>query len=154
MLRETLVIPYNSSCPIFTHLSLRCQAFWPFLHPQLPIIYPPTQKATPACRNAFLPEGRHFGVQARSLRPWLNALRVPYEAHRSVVGFASEASALRSMWRRPPHAFLENPQYNTLYISANPSSELSNGRSAVYSILFEIYMSKTRTTSLSSLIIG
>jgi hypothetical protein len=29
----------------------------------------------------------------------MNALRVPYEAHTSVVGFASEGSALRSMWR-------------------------------------------------------
>ena len=28
--------------------------------------YPPGQKATPACRNAFLPTGRHFGVQTRS----------------------------------------------------------------------------------------
>jgi len=29
----------------------------------------------------------------------MNALRVPYKAHTSVVGFASEGSALRSMWR-------------------------------------------------------
>jgi len=37
--------------------------------------------------------------KARSLRPWMNAWRVPYEAHTSVVGYASEGSALRSMWR-------------------------------------------------------
>jgi len=35
----------------------------------------------------------------RSLRPWMNAWREPYEAHKSVVGYASEGSALRSMWR-------------------------------------------------------
>ena len=35
----------------------------------------------------------------RSLRPWMNALRVPYEARTSAVGYASEGSALRSMWR-------------------------------------------------------
>jgi hypothetical protein len=29
----------------------------------------------------------------------MNAWRVPYEAHGSVVGCASEGSALRSMWR-------------------------------------------------------
>jgi hypothetical protein len=29
----------------------------------------------------------------RSLRPWLNALRVPYEAYTSAVGCASEGSA-------------------------------------------------------------
>ena len=29
----------------------------------------------------------------------MNALRVPHEAHTSAVGFASEGSALRSMWR-------------------------------------------------------
>jgi len=29
----------------------------------------------------------------------MNAWRVPYEAHLSVVGYASEGSALRSMWR-------------------------------------------------------
>jgi len=29
----------------------------------------------------------------------MNALRAPYEAHTSEVGFASEGSALRSMWR-------------------------------------------------------
>ena len=34
-----------------------------------------------------------------SLRPWMNAWRVPYEARTSVVGYASEGSALRSMWR-------------------------------------------------------
>jgi len=34
-----------------------------------------------------------------SLRPWMNTWRVPYEAHTSVVGFASEGSALRSIWR-------------------------------------------------------
>ena len=39
----------------------------------------------------------HFGVQARALRPWMNAWRVPYEAHTSVVGYASEGSALRNM---------------------------------------------------------
>jgi len=43
-------------------------------------IYPPTQKATPACRNACLPTGKHFGVQARSLKPWMNARRAPFEA--------------------------------------------------------------------------
>jgi hypothetical protein len=35
----------------------------------------------------------HFGAQARSLRPWMNALRVPYEARKSAVGYASEGSA-------------------------------------------------------------
>jgi hypothetical protein len=35
----------------------------------------------------------------RSSRPWMNVLRVPYEARTSVVGYASEGSALRSMWR-------------------------------------------------------
>jgi len=29
----------------------------------------------------------------------MNAWRIPYEAHMSVVGYASEGSALRSMWR-------------------------------------------------------
>ena len=29
----------------------------------------------------------------------MNAWRVPYEAQMSVVGYASEGSALRSMWR-------------------------------------------------------
>ena len=31
------------------------------------VIYPPTQKTTPTCRNACLPTGRHFEVQARAL---------------------------------------------------------------------------------------
>ena len=44
------------------------------------VVYPPTQKGM-------------------VLRPWMNARRVPYEAHWSVVGYASEGSALRSMWR-------------------------------------------------------
>ena len=44
--------------------------------------YPPTQKAKPACRNACLPTGRHFGVQVRSLRLWVNAERVPFEAQK------------------------------------------------------------------------
>jgi hypothetical protein len=29
----------------------------------------------------------------------MNAWRVPYEAHMSVVGYASEGSALRKVWR-------------------------------------------------------
>jgi hypothetical protein len=35
----------------------------------------------------------------RSLRPWMDAWRVPYEAHTSVVGYASEGSTLQSMGR-------------------------------------------------------
>ena len=31
------------------------------------LFYPPTQKTTPACRNACLPTGKHFGEQARAL---------------------------------------------------------------------------------------
>jgi hypothetical protein len=51
-------------------------------------------------RSGFAQAGEaHFGAQARVFRPWLNAWRVPYEAHTSVVGYASEGSALRSMWR-------------------------------------------------------
>jgi len=45
----------------------------------------------------------------QSLRPWMNAWRVPYEAHTSVVGYASEDSALRSMWRSHELKSVEAP---------------------------------------------
>ena len=49
-------------------------------------VYPPTQKATPACRSALR-------RASTVLSAWMNALRVPYEAHKSAVGCASEGSA-------------------------------------------------------------
>ena len=68
-----------------------------------PGIYPPTQKAAPACCGALRRASTVFEtVDAVGHSLWrrtMNAWRVPYEAHTSVVGYASEGSALRSMWR-------------------------------------------------------
>ena len=60
----------------------------------------------------------------RYLRPWMNAWRVPYEAHMSVVGYASEGSALRSMWRTHwlQPGGLHNILSGILFLSDNFSS--------------------------------
>ena len=75
-----------------------------------PLFYPPTQKATPACRNACLPTGKHFGVEAgpsgrgrRRPEPMASNDECEEDTlsklRRSVVGCASEGSALRRVWR-------------------------------------------------------
>ena len=49
----------------------------------------------------------------RSLRPWINASRAPYEAHTSVVGCASEGSAyLRetALTKAGPTKHVEDPR--------------------------------------------
>jgi hypothetical protein len=56
-------------------------------------IYPPSQKATPACHNALRRAGTGFKTVDECEGGY------PSKLIRSVVGYASEGSALRSMWR-------------------------------------------------------